>query len=57
MRIRVGIVGYGNLGKAVEREVLKNHKFKLVTIFSKRNILSNYGSLIEPTSNYVLYID
>ena len=55
MRIRVGIVGYGNLGKAVEREVLKNHKFKLVAIFSKRNILSSYGSLIEPTSNYVLY--
>ena len=34
MKIRIGIVGYGNLGKAVEREVLKNNKYKLVAIFS-----------------------
>ena len=55
MRIKVGIVGYGNLGKAVEKEVLKNHKLKLVAIFSRRNIKSSFNTLIEPLDNYVLY--
>lgn len=36
--IRVGIVGYGNLGKAVEREIVINKEFQLVKIFSRRNI-------------------
>lgn len=38
MKIRVGIVGYGNLGKAVERQLLKNDMFELVGIFSKRSL-------------------
>ena len=29
LKIKVGIVGYGNLGKAVEQEVLKNKNLKL----------------------------
>ena len=37
-QISVGIVGYGNLGKAVEK-VLKNSKnLHLEAIFSKRNL-------------------
>lgn len=48
MKIKVGIVGYGNLGKAVEEEILKNKNFKLVAIFSRRTISSQYNSLIEP---------
>ena len=55
MRIRVGIVGYGNLGKAAEKELLKNHKLKLVAIFSRRNTTSTFGTMIEPLNNYVLY--
>ncbi|MBE7082487.1 MAG: diaminopimelate dehydrogenase [Clostridiales bacterium] len=39
-KIRVGIVGYGNLGKAVEDLVLQDNRFDLVCIFSKRNIKS-----------------
>lgn len=38
MKIRVGIVGYGNLGKAVENVVKKDDKFELVGVFSKRKL-------------------
>ena len=55
MKINIGIVGYGNLGKAVEHEVLKNPKFKLVAIFSRRTVKSKFDTLIEPFDNYVLY--
>ena len=36
-KIRVGICGYGNLGKAVEREIIKSSDMELVAIFTKRN--------------------
>lgn len=55
MKIRVGIVGYGNLGKAVEEEVLKNKNLKLVAIFSRRVIVSKYNSLVEPYETYINY--
>ena len=55
MKIRIGIVGYGNLGKAVEREVLKNNKYKLVAIFSRRNVKSISNTTIEPFENFVYY--
>lgn len=35
--IKVGIVGYGNLGKAVERDILTSRSFQLIKIFSRRN--------------------
>lgn len=38
MKIPVGIVGYGNLGKAVEKKLENNPNFELVAIFSKRNL-------------------
>lgn len=38
--IKVGIVGYGNLGKAVEREIAISKDLQLVKIFSRRNIKS-----------------
>ena len=38
MKIPVGIVGYGNLGKAVEKCLKKSKKFELVAIFSRRNV-------------------
>ena len=41
-KIRVAILGYGNLGKALEKELLKTPNVELVGIFSRRpNIKSN----------------
>lgn len=34
----VGIVGYGNLGRAVEEELRNNNEFNLVGIFSNQNL-------------------
>ncbi len=55
MKIRLGIVGYGNLGKAVEQEILRNNNFKLVAIFSRRSIKSVSSTPVEPFENYILY--
>lgn len=38
MKIRAGVVGYGNLGKAVERELLFSEDYQLVRTFSRREI-------------------
>ena len=38
MKIKVGIVGYGNLGKAIEKKVNQSENFELVAIFSKRKL-------------------
>ncbi len=34
---RIGIVGYGNLGKGVEAAVTKNDDMKLIAVFTRRN--------------------
>ena len=36
--MKVGIIGYGNLGKAVEEEIKKHSEFELVEIFSRRKL-------------------
>lgn len=36
-KIKIGIVGYGNLGKGVEEQLQFNDDFELVGIFSRRN--------------------
>ena len=51
MRINIGIVGYGNLGKAVEKQVVSNKDLNLIAIFSRRTILSQFGTPIEPFEN------
>lgn len=38
--MRIGIVGYGNLGKALERLAITNKDFEIVGIFSRRKIQS-----------------
>lgn len=38
MKVPVGIVGYGNLGKGVEKNLEKNDIFELKGIFSRRNL-------------------
>lgn len=55
MKIKVGIVGYGNLGKAIEQELLKNSHFKLVAIFSRRNIVSTFKTNIVPYEDFKTY--
>lgn len=37
MAIRIGILGYGNLGKGVESAVLQNQDMELVAVFTRRN--------------------
>ena len=36
--MKVGIVGYGNLGKAIEEEIKNHREFELVKIFSRRKL-------------------
>ncbi len=36
-KIKIAICGYGNLGRGVETEILKNKDMELVCIFSRRN--------------------
>ncbi|MBR3198578.1 MAG: diaminopimelate dehydrogenase [Bacilli bacterium] len=36
-KIRIGICGYGNLGKGVEKEIIKSKDMELVSIFTRRN--------------------
>ncbi len=47
--VKVGIVGYGNLGKAVERLVLSSNDLELVGIFSRRQTSSSFNT---PCFNY-----
>ncbi|MDX1358938.1 MAG: diaminopimelate dehydrogenase [Clostridia bacterium] len=37
MKIKIGIIGYGNLGKGVELALRKNPDMELVGVFSRRN--------------------
>ena len=37
MHIRVGILGYGNLGKGVEMAIRQNPDMELVGVFTRRN--------------------
>ena len=37
MSIRVGIVGYGNIGRGVECSILQNPDFELKAVFTRRN--------------------
>ncbi|MBQ8468198.1 MAG: diaminopimelate dehydrogenase [Clostridia bacterium] len=45
-KLNVAVVGYGNLGKAVEKELSALSNINLVGVFSKRNVLSEIGSPI-----------
>ena len=38
MKTRIGILGYGNLGKGVELAARQNDDIELVAIFSRREI-------------------
>lgn len=54
-KINVGIVGYGNLGKSLEKILLLENKYNLVAIFSRRNVISKFNTLVEPYNAIVNY--
>ena len=55
-KIKVGIVGYGNLGKAIEEIVVNKDEFELVAIFSRRKGLkSKFQSHFELTDDLKKY--
>lgn len=58
-KICVGILGYGNLGRAVEEIVLNDDRFKLICIFSHRNIKAkqSFVDSVDNLSNYKNKID
>lgn len=37
-KIKVGIVGFGNIGKEIKKQILSNKDFELVAIFARRKI-------------------
>ena len=43
MRLRVGIIGYGKLGKAMEKIIEKDGEVELVGIFSRRGKIADMG--------------
>lgn len=54
--VKVGIVGYGNLGKGVESALQNWKEFKLVKIFSNRiGLTSPFGTKFEKTENLDSY--
>lgn len=55
MKINIGIVGYGNLGKSVEHVIVANNDFNLVAIFSRRQVKSSFNTLVESYENISLY--
>jgi len=44
-KIRIGIVGYGNVGKGAEKAVLQNQDMELIAVFSRRVLKSTESSV------------
>lgn len=55
--IRIGIVGYGNLGKSCQKLVEKTEDMKLVGIFSRREIKKDGFYKIENIEKFKIDID
>ena len=55
MCINIGIIGYGNLGKALEQVILAKNDYKLIAIFSRREVKSRFNTKIESYENISLY--
>jgi len=45
--MKIGIIGYGNLGKALERGARLSSEFEIVGIFSRRNIKAKYAKVFN----------
>ena len=44
MRIRIGIYGYGNLGRGVESAIRQNEDMELAAVFTRRDPCLLYTS-------------
>lgn len=55
--IKIGIVGYGNLGKSAEKVVLSCKDMTLVAVFSRRKVTSDLGTTVEDYSKMSEYIN
>ena len=55
-KINVGIVGYGNLGKSVEKCVISSKNLNLIAIFSRREVISPLGTKVESYYNFKNYV-
>jgi diaminopimelate dehydrogenase len=44
-KIRIGIVGYGNVGKGAEKAVLQNLDMELIAVFSRRSLKNTQSGL------------
>ncbi|CAH1191116.1 Meso-diaminopimelate D-dehydrogenase [Paenibacillus auburnensis] len=59
-RIRVGIAGYGNLGKGVQQAINQNPDMELVAIFTRRDpeeLAKETGTTVERLDNAGQYIN
>ena len=50
MTIRIGILGYGNLGRGIEAAIKQNDDMELVGIFTRRN-----PETVSPATNVPVY--
>ena len=50
MSIKIGILGYGNLGRGVEAAVKKNDDVELVAVYTRRNPDTQKSRLTSQTS-------
>ncbi len=55
MKLNIGIVGYGNLGKAMEQVIISKNEYNLVAIFSRRLVKSKFNTIIESYENISSY--
>lgn len=56
-KIRIGIVGYGNLGKGTEKAVAQNEDTELVAIFSRRQLTHAFYQPLAEIANWQDKID
>ena len=59
-KIRIGICGYGNLGKGVEKQIQKNDDMELVGIFTRRNpeeLNNTTSTKVVPISEVMKWVD
>ena len=56
-KIRIGIVGYGNIGRGVEQSIKRNDDMELKAVFTRRDPASvktvSYTHLTLPTTSRV----
>ena len=52
MKLKLSIIGYGNLGKSLEKEIAKQDELELVAIYSRRAIPHELYRPLDAIANY-----